>query len=141
MRILAVVLGSALACWFLEAASARAECTQHDPAPPLCLTGTVTTADYAGALVEQAGSPGALWLQRGDTLLDWKVVAIGAGYVVLTGHGQQMRIDLAGNASPAPAPDAAEKQQAAAPATPTVKRGSIRRLHSWEARGEREAPQ
>jgi hypothetical protein len=78
---------------------------------------------YDGALIERPGVSGVQRLQPGDTLLDWKVMKIGPRFVLLARAGQQIRLDLSKESSPA--------------TRDKPRRRSIKLPHLKDARGER----
>ena len=109
-----------------SATAARANCQPPPSAPPMCLSGTVITSASKVALVEEVSATLPAELSLGDTIQDWRVVEISPGYITVAQGEKTIRLDLTG-ASTADAP-------------PKIKRGPMKRLHSWEARGEREPP-
>jgi hypothetical protein len=91
----------------------------------MCLSGTVITSASAVALVEDISATLPAELSLGDTIQDWKIVDIAPGHITVAQGEKKIRIDLSGQLTVD---------------TPKIKRGPMKRLHAWEARGEREAP-
>lgn len=106
-------------------ASARADC-KPTAEPPICLTGTTISPNERIAIVEQPGDADELELTQGDTIADWRVVEISQKFIKVAYQGDTVEIDL---------PD----QSGAL--VHTIKQGPMKRLHTWEAKGERGAPQ
>lgn len=113
-------------------ARANTKCAPPADAPPFCLTGTVTSGAQSIATVAGVGAPLEFEVRAGDPVGDWRVSEIGERYVTLDRPGQAVRLDLAdwlGGDQPV---------KPVVPKLPAVKKGSMKRLHSWEARGEKE---
>lgn len=109
---------------FVGVPDAFADCTAPTSLLPLCLDGTTIAGDYKSAIVEQAGQSNPIQLQLDDTVLSWRVVDIGPKYVKLSKDGTTVELDL----------------QADKVVASNIKQGPMKRMHAWEARGEREPP-
>jgi hypothetical protein len=132
--LIAIAVGGAVS--LSGTAFAGAACVPASPTPPICLTGTITSPGVNVAMVERAGSAGVQGLKLGDTILDWRLLEIGPKYIRLGQGAQTVTLDLSGTV-----PVAAEAPaSSAAAAAPHIKKGPMRRLQAWAARGEREPP-
>jgi len=114
-------------------------CVPTTNTPPICLTGTIISPGVNIAMVERAGSASVERLRLGDTILDWRVLAIGPKYIKMGQGGQTVTLALDGPAAASEEAAVVSGAAAIVPALP-VKKGPMRRLQAWAARGEREPP-
>ena len=115
--ILLGIGGGVIGAW-----PARADCTKPSSSLPICLYGTTTSPDYQSAVVEKEDNPGQIEVKLGDMILDWRVVAIAPKSINIENSGTIVTLPL-------------QPQTLA-----SVIKGPMKRLHAWEARGEREPP-
>jgi hypothetical protein len=121
-------------------ASAGTGCTAPTDGPPICLTGTILAPGATVAMIERAGSTSVEDLRQGDMILDWRLTEIGPKFIKLAQAEKIVTLDLSGTVAHAEAvPVTAAAEQAAA-AAPNIKKGPMKRLQAWAARGEREPP-
>jgi hypothetical protein len=119
--ILAVGAGPAIA-----APSVAADCAPAASAPPVCLTGTTITPDKSVAIVQQPGTSRQISMQLRDTIDKWRVVEISQKYIKMERAGRTVQLDV---------------PELSTAVAVNIKRGPMKRMHAWEARGERPAPQ
>jgi len=101
---------------------AKADCVANQSEVPACLSGTVVSDDYAGAVIREDGQPGLRKIMQGDIVAGWTVEEIGAGYVALKRGTRTTRLELpqsgAGNVEEVQADDAAPPPPAVKPGRP-----------------------
>jgi hypothetical protein len=96
----------------------------------MCLSGTVISPTVKVALVENASSPLPTEVSLGDMFEDWQITEISPMSITIAKGDQTVKLDLSGQWT----------GDAEPPIKHAIKRGPMKRLHSWEARGEREPP-
>jgi len=87
--------------WFLYVAAVsvlsgavKADCVRNQTVVPACLSGTVVSDGYAGAVIQEDGQSGLRQVMQGDIVAGWTVDEIGPGYVALKRGTRTARLEL-----------------------------------------------
>jgi hypothetical protein len=99
-----LVAGFTVASSTVGTAFAAAICAPPSAAPPICLTGTILSAELRIAMLEEAGRSGVEGHRLGDTIGDWQIVAITQRSITLQQAGNTVQIGLSAAQPAAPTP-------------------------------------
>jgi hypothetical protein len=98
------VAGLIVASSMVDPAFADAICAPPSAGPPICLTGTIVSAQLRIAMFAEAGRSGVEAHRLGDLIGDWRIVEIAPRSITLQQAGNTVQIGLSAAQPAVPTP-------------------------------------